>query len=625
MKSLMSWSLLLWLGLSPAWGQQAPLTEAGLSRELQLLEDETPPQREFRDRVAVLAAQRDGYPAEVQGRIARLQCWAQPAERDDEFAQAVQFAERGLALARGRKDRVTEAGLLACRGFHQQLLGNMAEAREDYDAALTLARRLGDERQRADILNLRGEMYAYQGELAEGLMELMDAHRRYEALGLESKGREVLARIANAYRRMGLYERAQGYFQELEHDYRELGDEEHLVDIHTQQGVLYAETGEYDRALPLMAEAELYYLGQQQDGMLAWSRIEMAGVLLKQGKTAQAMAKLDQAASLLHQQGKGADSVTRGHWHIVMATALDAQGKSAEALRYLEQAEPIFAKEQNLRFLAWVYEVRARVLERQGRIAEALTSLKRFVQTRQELEQRLREQRSLQMRFEFDLARKELENQTLRSQQQLQAEKLKQLQERRYWQYLVVTLLVLVLGILVIHQRGRTRKMHRLAMTDELTGIHNRRQIQAKGRKGFSQAREEGKPLCVLLLDIDHFKKVNDRLGHHVGDLVLTAVAQCIEEQLRSLDRVGRNGGEEFLVLLPDTRLEEAVEVAERIRNQVARLHIEGVPEDHPIHVSIGCAECRPEDDNLGELVRRADEAMYSAKLAGRNRVVRAA
>jgi len=131
----------------------------------------------------------------------------------------------------------------------------------------------------------------------------------------------------------------------------------------------------------------------------------------------------------------------------------------------------------------------------------------------------------------------------------------------------------------------------------------------------------------VLLLDIDHFKKVNDRLGHQVGDQVLTAVAHCIEEQVRSLDRVGRNGGEEFLVLLPDTELEEAAEVAERVRIAVSRLVIEGieeVPADHPIRISIGCAEFKREDDNLGELIRRADEAMYEAKLAGRNRVMRA-
>ncbi|MFM4773421.1 diguanylate cyclase [Aeromonas caviae] len=561
----------------------------------------------------------------MQGRLARLQCWAQPSERDEEFRRAVAFAEQEqeLAQARARKDRVTEVGLLACRGYHRQLLGNMAGAGEDYDAALTLARRLGDERQRADILSLRGEVYSYQGELAEGLMDLIDAHLRYEALGLEAKGREGLANIANAYRRMGLYERAESYFNELEHDYRQLGDEEHLVDIHSQQGLLYIDTEEYDKALPLMAEAERYYLGSKQEGVLAWSRIELATILQKQGKPDQAMIKLDQAAASLH-QGEGADSVTLGHWHLVMAEVLEALNRPGEALRHLDEAEPIFTREHNLRFLARVHETRARVLERQGHIQAALASLKSFVQTRHALEQRLREQRTLQMRFEFDLSRKELENQTLRASQQLQAEKLKQLQERRYWQYLVLFLLLLVMGILVVHQRGRTRKMQRLAMTDELTGIHNRRQIQAKGRKWFIQAREEGKPLCVLLLDIDHFKRVNDTLGHHVGDRVLTVVAQCIESQLRSLDRVGRNGGEEFLVLLPDTRLDEAAEVAERIRQEVARLAIEEVPADHPIRISIGCAEYKREDDNLGELIRRADEAMYEAKLAGRNRVMRA-
>ncbi|MGY3945436.1 tetratricopeptide repeat-containing diguanylate cyclase [Aeromonas tecta] len=623
MKILMSWSLLLWLCWTPVWAEQVALTEPALLQELQQLEENPQPQQVFHERVAALVALRDSYPAEVQGRITRLQCWAQPADRDEEYQSAVIFADRALALARARKDRVTESGLLACRGFHQQLLGNMQQAGQDYDEALTLARRLGDNKQRADILSLRGEMYSYQGEMAEGLMELMDAHRRYEEIGLDSKGREVLAKIANAYRRMGLFERAEGYFQELEYDFRTRNEQESLIEIRSQQGLLYSEMGEYDRALPLMAQAEQYYQGQQQRGMLAWSQIEMATILLHQGKTAQAQEKLEQASRLLH-QGEGADSVTRGHWHIVMATVQDAMGQSAKALHHLALAEPIFAKEQNLRFLAWIHEVRARVLERQGRIREALTSLKQFVQTKQALEQMLREQRSLQLRFEFDLARKELENQALRSNQQLQAEKLKQLQERRYWQYLVVILLILVMGILVIHQRGRTRKMHRLAMTDELTGIHNRRQIQAKGRKWFSEARESGKPLCVLLLDIDHFKKVNDQLGHHVGDRVLTAVAQCIEDQLRSLDRVGRNGGEEFLVLLPDTRIDEAAEVAERIRQQVSLLRIEGVPEDHPIHVSIGCAQYRRQDDNLGELVRRADEAMYLAKQSGRNRVVKA-
>lgn len=623
MKRIMTLILLTGLCTPLAWAARAPLTEPQLSRELQLLEEGFQPDRMFRLRIAALVASKEAYPPDVQGRIVRLQCWAMPSEWDDEYRAVVDFADSELAGARARKDRITETGLLACRAFHQQMLGNMEQAKEDYQQALVLARRLGDRVQEADILSLRGDMYAYQGELAEGLMELIEAHKRFESLGLDGKAREVLAQIANAYRRMGLYERAEGYFEELAHDYSALRAQEPLVRIRSQQGLLYSEMGEYDRALPLMKMAEQFYRSQQKEGLLAWVRIEIATILLNQGKVTEAVSKLRQADAIL-QGRETSDSVTLGHWQLVMGMAEAAQGNPTKALYYLAHAEPIFVKEKNQRFLARVYEVRARILEQQGQISAALSNLKLFVETKHSLERVLREQRSLQMRFEFDLARKELENQALKTKQLLQEAKLKQLQERRHWQYVVVALLLLVMGMLALHQFNRSRQMRRLAMTDDLTGLHNRRQIQNKGQNWFRQAREQGKPFSVLLLDIDHFKLVNDQLGHHVGDLVLAAVAKCIAAQLRSLDRVGRNGGEEFLVLLPDTCLDEAMEVAERIRHRVSQLRIEGMPEGRFVNVSIGCAQQGPLDESLGGLVQRADEAMYRAKQAGRNQVMRA-
>ncbi len=98
----------------------------------------------------------------------RLQCWAMPAEWDSEYRAVVAFADQQLAIARARKDRITETGLLTCRGFHQQLLGNMDQAKADYQQALVLARRLGDRLQEADILSFRGDMYAYQGSWRRG-------------------------------------------------------------------------------------------------------------------------------------------------------------------------------------------------------------------------------------------------------------------------------------------------------------------------------------------------------------------------------------------------------------------------------------------------------------------------
>jgi diguanylate cyclase (GGDEF)-like protein len=618
-------TLLLLTGLcsGSVWGAREPLVEPKLSRELQQLEVGVHPERMFRLRVAALAANYDAYPPEAQGRITRLQCWAMPAERDGEYRNVVAFADRGLNRARERNDRITEVGLLTCRAFHQQLLGNMDEAQADYGQALQLARELGDRVQEAAILSYRGDMLAYQGKLAEGLQALMAAHRSYEALALSSKAREVLGNIANAYRRMGLYERAEGYFKELEKEYSNEGDREHQVDILSQQGLLYSEMGMYERARPLMEQAEQYYQQQQQDGLLAWIKIELATILLQQGQIDPAMTKLRRAEVILHRRDD-IDSVTLGHWQLVMGMVLGAKGELTRALESLARAEPIFVKENNQRFLARLYEARARLFEQEGNTREALTNLKLYVKTRMEIEKGLMAQRSLQVRFEFELARKELANQALKNKQLLQEAELKQLHERRYWQYLVLSLVVVVMGMLVIYQYRRSRQMHRLAMTDELTGIHNRRQIQAQGEAWFRQARTSGKSLSVLLLDIDHFKQVNDQLGHHIGDRVLMAVASCIAAQLRSLDRVGRNGGEEFLVLLPDTSLDEAADVAERIRYRVSLLSIDGVPEGQVIHVCIGCAQQGPLDETLEDLIQRADAAMYRAKQSGRNMVIRA-
>ncbi|MFL9627477.1 diguanylate cyclase [Aeromonas jandaei] len=615
--------LLTALCSSSVWAAREPLAEPKLSRELQQLEEGSHSERVFRLRVAVLAANYDAYPPDVQGRIVRLQCWAMPAERDGEYRRVVEFADKALQRARERKDGLTEAGLLTCRGFHQQLLGNMKQAKADYEQALKLARNLGDRLQEADILSQRGDMYAYQGKLAEGLQELMEAHRGYEALGLDGKARETLGHIANAYRRMGLYERAEGYFKELEKEYEKEGEEERQISIISQQGVLYSEMGEYERARPLLEQAEQYYQRQQQEGALLWSQIELATVLHLQGQNNQARVKLRQAETIIR-RSDDIDSVTQGHWQLVMGMVLGAQGELSQALDLLVKAEPVFVREHNPRFLARLYEVQAQLLELRGDIPGALASLKRYVETRGSVDQALREQRSLQIRFEFELARKELAHQTLKTKQLLQEAELQQLRERRYWQYLVVSLLLVLMGIAVFYQHRRSRKMHHLAMTDELTGIHNRRQIQKLGEESFLQSRSSGKPFSVLLLDIDHFKQVNDKLGHHVGDNVLVAVASSVEGQLRSLDRIGRNGGEEFLVLLPDTGLDEAVEVAERIRYHISLQKVDGVPEGHAIHVSIGCAELSTLDETLSDLIKRADGAMYRAKQAGRNLVMRA-
>jgi diguanylate cyclase (GGDEF)-like protein len=175
------------------------------------------------------------------------------------------------------------------------------------------------------------------------------------------------------------------------------------------------------------------------------------------------------------------------------------------------------------------------------------------------------------------------------------------------------------LGFLLMYNEAAQAELRRLARTDPLTGTLNRLALDEEGRRLFGAGE-----LAALMLDADHFKTINDRFGHAVGDRVLAALAHGIGALLRPGDILGRVGGEEFLLLLPHGDLADARALAEALRAQVATMSLELDGEVLPITVSIGVAVRTPADLDASGLVRRADRALYAAKRAGRNRVVAA-
>lgn len=165
------------------------------------------------------------------------------------------------------------------------------------------------------------------------------------------------------------------------------------------------------------------------------------------------------------------------------------------------------------------------------------------------------------------------------------------------------------------------RKLRQMATTDSLTGLFNRRHMAYLAEKELSRFQRSGHPVSFLLLDVDHFKTINDRHGHEVGDRVLSAVADLIRGELRTQDLIGRWGGEEFLAILPDTDAAKAQASAERIRNAFLSRNWNPITgEDLNVTISIGVSELRAGDD-LSTAVSRADMALYKGKTGGRNRV----
>ena len=164
-------------------------------------------------------------------------------------------------------------------------------------------------------------------------------------------------------------------------------------------------------------------------------------------------------------------------------------------------------------------------------------------------------------------------------------------------------------------------QMRQMALTDPLTGLSTRRHFFNLAASIFENTRQGGRPLAVIMLDLDHFKQINDQFGHATGDRMLQAVARTCQDALRKADIIGRYGGEEFIVALPETDRAHSLMVAERLRERVEKINLDCSQGQVRVTLSVGVAQFNGLEDSLEKMIERADRGMYVAKQAGRNRV----
>jgi diguanylate cyclase (GGDEF)-like protein len=166
----------------------------------------------------------------------------------------------------------------------------------------------------------------------------------------------------------------------------------------------------------------------------------------------------------------------------------------------------------------------------------------------------------------------------------------------------------------------QNQMLETLSVTDSLTGLYNRSKLDAILTDQLARYKRSQRPFSLLMLDIDHFKTLNDTYGHVAGDEILAAVAQILLQSVRSIDYAARYGGDEFIIILVETPADLARKTAERIRLQVEKMGYRVGGSEIPLTVSIGIVECQLQDDSLTAVLTRVDSALYEAKRMGRNR-----
>jgi diguanylate cyclase (GGDEF)-like protein len=172
------------------------------------------------------------------------------------------------------------------------------------------------------------------------------------------------------------------------------------------------------------------------------------------------------------------------------------------------------------------------------------------------------------------------------------------------------------------HWRRREEMIHQISLTDSLTSLSNRRAITHYLQKKLELGHLDHKPVSVILVDLDHFKQINDNFGHLTGDEALRKASECMRDVVRKKDRVGRYGGEEFLVVLSDTALEEAVQIAERCRRNLEQTLLWSEHGDRIVMTASFGVYCSVKhDESMDDVIRQVDQYLYQAKDGGRNRV----
>lgn len=567
-----------------------------------------------RDAQAALKLLADQPNADLEIRARLLLC-DYLSEQDRSAAEAEVAKARALLPKATR--RGLEAGVLGCEGTILETVSENGRARELYERAVAVATRAQDTEMLAQSLYSRGYLLGLQGQYATGLADLKRAQGLYEDIDLPDHSLTALNGIAILYNRMGDYAQARYMYDRALKAQRDAGMyREQSVTLHNL-GRAHENLHEWDAAQTAFQES--YNISRQLNYPRgeAYALRGLAAVRNAKGDPQGALQILDQAEAL---QRQTPDARLNAQILLARGVALHRLRQLPASAAALQAALVVFRQADSLNELRATYGELAAVLSDMGNWREGYAHLASAQETSERMFRNQVDQRFATLKVEFDTAAKEKENALLVRENNANQLALAQGQRARNLQRVVIVLtvaLALLLATLAIHQWRSKRRMRVLAMTDELTGVPNRRAVLSRLAPLLQQPNP---PSCaMLIIDIDHFKSINDQHGHAEGDEALKSVARELREDVHEPAFIGRLGGEEFVVVIPGADFDKASRLAERFREGVMSIDTRRWLSDRRITVSIGLTMSKPSGDTPSTMLQRADSALYDAKRAGRN------
>lgn len=535
--------------------------------------------------------------------------------------------KQGLAYTDDALRRAREAGDLASQGRAQFCRVGYVLALEGTRRALDEANRmvamLEDSQERqlfGEALMQRGGLLSQLGEQAKALLDYQRARASFREAGIDHEVDALMLEMAIAYRRIGDWSQAERYFTRSVERMQDKQDWDRVITDLIQLGFLYDESGKPRKAKVSFEQALAVATTHDEKLSAASARLGLAAAQISLGEHDAALAVLAEArAAFEAERRSGADDMLL----LLTGQALAGKGQHREALARYMQALPLIEQDGNQRYLALLYQARATSHEALGNAQDALADYKRFSALQTSLQGKMRLEQSRLLEYEYEIRKREFENHRLRAEASTRQSQLKALERIRGWQTLALSLGMLLLAVfaaLAVRLRQRSHHLRTLAMTDPLTGVASRRAIEKILERELAESARTQTPLTALLLDLDHFKAINDRYGHAAGDTVLRATTRAWQAQLRSRDRLGRLGGEEFAVVCVDANREQALVIAQRLLDATRALQLPDIDPALHVRTSIGVAEAHP-GDTREMLFARADAALYRAKQQGRDRI----